>query len=273
MASQSDPVHREHNLLTELVVVLIFLFCFSAAKGAKGDEILFGMDTNIDYLVTIDPASGATQLVGRTGFAAAPSIAFRSDGKLFSMDAATRQFLDIDPSTGKGTPLWSLPNRFITGLAFDSNDILYATDTDLDELLIIDPEIGVQSVIGSVLNIEDLTISSDGSVLYGIQSAHPVDRLVEIDLLSANATTLLEFDTNVVGGIAFSNNGLLIAELENDDLLRFDLASQTLSKLGNLGTPAVTAMAFQTVPEPSNLSILFYSIVAFMSSRRRRCRN
>ena len=78
-------------------------------------------------LVTVDPATGAAQLIGDLG-AIASDMSFDSKGTLFAWLPTTSQIGTIDLSTGAVTRIGrARPAGTPSGLAIDPNDMVYVT--------------------------------------------------------------------------------------------------------------------------------------------------
>ena len=79
---------------------------------------LYGTDTSTDELITIDPASGASTVVGALGFGAVQGLAFDPNSNtLYGTDTSTDQLITIDPASGAGTAVGST-GIGMQGLAF-----------------------------------------------------------------------------------------------------------------------------------------------------------
>lgn len=115
---------------------------------------LFGLLPGLE-LRTIDPATGATTLVGAiTGATIIEAIAFSPDGVLYAVGktsaSGVRTLFTIDPTTAAATVLFRLPPGDLDTLAFAGDGMLYASDADGSveaDLIRIDPATGDLEVL------------------------------------------------------------------------------------------------------------------------------
>ncbi|MGH7496638.1 MAG: choice-of-anchor D domain-containing protein, partial [bacterium] len=131
---------------------------------------LFASTGRIDSLLTIDPATGQSAVVGSTaGFGGITEIEFREDGVLFGA-TDQGQIVRLDPITGAPT-LVASPFGQITGMEFDAIGRLFGTFTnfsgDISQLVTIDPITGFFTFIGSTgfRNVGGLAFAPDGTLL------------------------------------------------------------------------------------------------------------
>lgn len=113
-------------------------------------------NSSASYLITIDPATGQTIIIGViTNVPFVDAIVFTRDGSLYGAGFINggAVLARIDPFTGSGTPLGS-PTGFaaIAGLEESSDGSLIASlgtfDTRAGTLIRIDPATGIGTLIG-----------------------------------------------------------------------------------------------------------------------------
>jgi DNA-binding beta-propeller fold protein YncE len=100
-------------------------------------------------LVSIDPATGATQVIGSTGLTTIVEGDLARDpttGQLYgcyNLDAGGRQLFTLNLQTGAAAPIPGSLSGDPSALAFGLDGTLYGIDTGLGELLTIDKVTGV----------------------------------------------------------------------------------------------------------------------------------
>ncbi len=87
--------------------------------------VLYGV--GLDFLYTINLATGAAATIGTTGYNSSGDIAFDSSGNLFmsaTLDATTDQLINLDVATGVGSLIGEIGYASVFGLNFFQN-VLY----------------------------------------------------------------------------------------------------------------------------------------------------
>ena len=171
----------------------------------------FGSNGN---LFRLDPATGATTLVGPTGFPAVPGLAFLADGRLFGTARVGANVADglirIDPNTGAGVVVGPFGGGMysVDAIACDpQTGALYGVSPFLSpaDLLLIDPNTGTAIVLGPLLDannnpaqrIVGLTIDCAGRAYGTYGSGFAIGgALIAIDLAARRFSVVGQ----VVGG-------------------------------------------------------------------------
>jgi hypothetical protein len=251
---------------------------FLTSDHIYGAETFFGVlfnSTNAP-LVQIDATTGATSVVGLSGFGGLNSLSADSNGRLFAA-GGLNQLVELNTTTGVGTAVGTLnmgaESPDIRALAFSTSGTLYAiqntgnsSTTTIDELWTIDVTTGQTTFVGPTnrTGIQGMDFAPDGT-LYGW------DVGVTVGLVTINPVTGAARDVNgAVGGstgiqtLAFSPEGVLFGGREQLFTVNPSTGSTTL--VGSLGGDV---RGFDFIPEPSAAAaiILLIPIV-----RARRCR-
>ena len=132
-----------------------------------GTGVLFasgGFGSNGD-LFTLDPATGATNRIGGTGFPAVPGLAFLPDGTLLGTAQVGSNVADglirIDPATGAGTAIGPFGGGFysVDAIAADpQTGVLWGVSpfSSPATLLTIDPNTGAATVMGQLTDANNV---------------------------------------------------------------------------------------------------------------------
>jgi hypothetical protein len=204
-------------------------------------------------LYTVDPTSGATTLIGATGFEAVPGLAFDLDGTLFGAaapagsDPGMQQFattlIKIDPDTGDSSVVGEFEVEAIDALAVDpTTGILYGAGGNddgmgfgFDELFIINKETGAATSLGQV---------TDGT-------GNPVPRFL----------SGLAFDTsgNLFGSIGFQDGSIISIDFNG---------APTLTILGDARAGSVSDIAIEPAPVAASDHFLCYKAKSARGERK-----
>lgn len=120
---------------------------------AMGNGILYAADNGNSQLVTLDPASGALDLVigSFVNISVVEAMAYRqSDDALFGIDLGGANFVQFNTTTGEATavgPLGTAQN--LAGLSFTSDGTLYSIAHSSGDLFTIDPGTGAATLVAS----------------------------------------------------------------------------------------------------------------------------
>ncbi|MFQ5424886.1 MAG: hypothetical protein ACE5F9_13025 [Phycisphaerae bacterium] len=206
IAGTNRDFYLELNAITGAATAVssVGLRGFLQVEGLAFDPItntLFGTDTGINQLLTIDPVTGAGTTVGPLGFGGGgvggvQGLAFVSNtNTLFgvSVDSSTgvSTLITIDPATGAGTIVGPIGFFDVLGLTFDPNtNTLLGTDIDTDQLITIDPA-GTGTAVGSLgfSFVESLAFDPNTNTLFGV-GALPPDQLLTIDPATGAGTAV-----------------------------------------------------------------------------------
>jgi hypothetical protein len=183
--------------------------------------VLYGVTTRFSVgvsqaLVTIDPATGATETVGPMGCTIA-DIAFAPDGTLYGW---VEQIGRDEPVTVDDLATISLETGSVSivadsgietygsGLAFGLDDRLYfAGATSSGNLVIIDPELGIVRGTVGMLGGRGFSVAAlefdFGGALFAIENNRGEGQLLRIDPETAATTTIGPLDVFRLDGLAF----------------------------------------------------------------------
>lgn len=208
-------------------------FLVGIEVGASG--VIYGLSNSAadvpNALFTINPATGAAQLVGPTGLAgvAEGDLAFDPiSGELYGcynlLGTGQRQLFTINLGTAVATPRPISLAGDPSGLAFGLDGTLYAIDTNLQQLLTVDKTTG-----------QTLTIKS----------------------LSRPLGSTVGMDTDPATGILYVADG---ESSGTDKLYSLDPGTGTLTEIGPTGLAnGLAGLAF--LPEPNTLLLLLMALV------------
>jgi hypothetical protein len=166
------------------LALVCVLLCLSARLASA--QILYGttgVNSAVSSLYTVNTSTGATTLVGATGFSGIGSLSFSPGGVLFGVaNGSSRSLVTINLSTGVATlkgPTGATAN--ITDIAFRSDGVLFAADGGA-RLYTLNTTTGVATLIGTVspsnnfgnglaFNASNTLYYADGSQLHTLNQA------------------------------------------------------------------------------------------------------
>ena len=192
------------------------------SQSVKG---LFGV-TWPGNVVSIDRLTGASTVIGPTGYGSINSAAQDSFGLVFASSRSASNLIQIDPLTGQGTEISVLSGGCtdIRGLAFDSQDVLYALcNENPDKLYTVDIETGVSSnEVAAPRSIQGLDFD-ENDILYGLSVGNGLYRLditglPEIPILNSSvlrgADQALHYD-RATGKMLACGSNLVEIDIDN----------------------------------------------------------
>ena len=269
------------KLAALLTTVLSALAIVAApTNAAPGKGTLFGTDANLGRLLTIDPATGASTLVGDMGNIAVPSLAVDpTTGIMYAGRGAGFAFIyTVDPATAAltfvGDTGLGLGTTAVGGLDFRADGTLFAAvnivgagGTGSDHLATIDKTTGAATVIGpfGVEGMEGIAFDSSGT-LWGsrrVFAQQGTPGLYRINPATGTATSVgptvdasgtplavgvvsLQFacDGTLYGGTGHSG---VISEPDGGRLVTIDPATGVFTRVGSARAAirSLGALAFQ----------------------------
>ncbi len=185
---------------------------------------LYGVDTDTDRLIKIDPASGAGTVIGLVGWTDVQGLTFGQNARILyggsnALSPSPSQLITIDPSTGVGTAVGGNLGSFtnVWSLTFDpSANKLYGISNISagGQLIEINTTTGAGTAIGSPKGIVTcIAFDSQSNTLYGVTgpftNGFPADELSIINTTDGTYTLVgsitmdgLTFDpsTNILYG-------------------------------------------------------------------------
>ena len=164
------------------------------------DGTLYGVDEhfgagNVDELVTIDPSTGASTVVGLLGFDVQNTgLTFGVDGRMWLSDSQNPRLFEVDPATGAATLVGSTTGFFISGLAGACDGRILGAglnpSTSDFELVSLDTSTGAATSVGSFgIGVSNADIAFDyaSQTLYGVEQN---DSIFTIDPATGAATVV-----------------------------------------------------------------------------------
>lgn len=233
-----------------------------SAPGARG--ALYGVDSNLDQLYRVDPATGAVTLVGSTalnGLGTPAGLAW-GGSQMYVIDLDGGELFTLDLNTGSPTLIGTSGMVGWQGLAARPSDgALFATNQD-GKIYSINATTGAATLVGSTGGLQTALAFDGGGTLWTVDIFTGV-------LGTVNTTTgaLTAGATSVSGlqGLTFSANGTAYAVSTNtDSLYTLNLTTGAATLVGAMtGTQFVKGLEFDAfpgssaeVPEPGSLALL-----------------
>ena len=257
-------LHRFAGLVAACTVAVILCACGELAQPGVAQAQLFGSSsvrgTDPGSIFLIDLNTGVASLIGTP---ADPNkgisdLSFDpATGALFAIEgAATRgaELLVLDPATADVTSRIAItsgvPIRGSDALVFDSAGTLFVgAFLRQARLLVVDPLTGVavsDTPVEGVTNLSDLAWDSTTSELWASFGGTFPGRLVTLDPLTAQVTSVLDINqSEAITGIAFDSAGTLYGSLSGSQLVIIDKATGDVTPIGTgFGGPKIAGLGF-----------------------------
>ncbi|MGA3185701.1 MAG: PEP-CTERM sorting domain-containing protein [Bryobacteraceae bacterium] len=255
------------------------LFTVACVTGtAFASSIVYGAGDN-NSLYTINPATGATTLVGAMGVNIYDIAEF--GGKLYGISAASNLY-SISTTTGAATDIGSTGQEF-NALTFSSTGVLYAAGIDTTDLFTVNTGTGASTKVSGETTQSDYNSAGDlqfvGNTLYLITQTNGNSILDTVNLATG---ALTKVGTNLgsanVFGLAESG-GVLYGFTDNDGsskVLSINTTTGVGSTVADYGGTGRSAFGFEgttdnnMVPEPGTMGVMGLGLVGLGAFVRRR---
>ncbi|SFG79740.1 hypothetical protein [Neptunomonas qingdaonensis] len=231
--------------LTVLLVAVILIYSAIAKAALYG---IVSEGTDVGQLVTIDPATGNTALVGDTGLTQPFGLAYNpSTGLLYTINnivVGMDQVYSIDTETGAAMAL-SSPALVSDPLALAysaRDDYFYTSEPEFDsgsKIVRLDSLTGtrVGLVVGFVSrpNLQALAVRDSDYALFGAGGSAPGESIFRIPILGGAPGRDIETDIHptgrVINALSFSADDTLYAS-DGDNLVTIDPADGSVTTIG-----------------------------------------
>jgi hypothetical protein len=141
---------------------------------------------------TLDSTTGASTLVGSSGYSRINCLAKDASGTFYACSnpsGGNSILITIDPATGVGTSVATSNIGDVRGLAFGPSGVLYATDANgTDTLWVMDPATAQATAVGSTGMSTIQGLGFAGGVLYAADVSGPM--IATLDLASGQGTVV-----------------------------------------------------------------------------------
>jgi hypothetical protein len=205
-----------------------------------------GAGLNDSSLYVLDPATGAAQLIGPTGFEHINGLAVHPiNGTLYGVTSDPAQLITIDPATGLGTLVAPISGDNYSDISFSSTGVLYGWKT-YEELHTIDLATGLPTLVGdcgcSATGTGIAFDSSDTLYMKEDNDLHLMDsgtgQILASTPLSDSTKNVLTFGP---GGVLYTGDrggGQFTLET-------IDPATGVVTTIGSNGFDRISAIAFR----------------------------
>jgi DNA-binding beta-propeller fold protein YncE len=168
-----------------------------AYDSANG--ILYMCSTQNQNLMTLNPDTGAWNVVGSYGLSANPimhGLEYNpDDGRLYAHSGSSSfgyYLYDVSTTNGSATLIGQSSLTSFHNLGYDStNDIMYLTNSNTDSLYTVDLSNNVTTLVGSLVNATNpngLAYNHDTGVMYMLDNS--TDNLYTLNLQTGEATVV-----------------------------------------------------------------------------------
>lgn len=231
---------------------------------------------------TLDQATGATALVGSTGYDFPGDLASDTrtgSYRIWAPDITTNTLIKIDPATGVGTAVAPFnSNDKIVSMAFDiTTGKLYGTSAQGfgaagDQLYEIDPNTAATTLIGTlgVNNVYALAFNNVGK-LYGVGEDRRALFLISTSTGAANLVAPIALDHVYDIATRPEDNVTFAVDTGTSALYTLDLNTGATALVGGYAASNVVGLAFSPVPEPATLALVAVGGLVALRRRARRC--
>ena len=178
------------------------------ALAFSPEGTLYGVDDDLDQLLTIDLSTGAGSTVGSLGVNVADvGLAFDWAGNLWMVDDYTRDLYSVDSGSGAATRIGFLGQE-VTGLTAHGGTLYGLGGDNKNNLVTIDTATGAAVSVGPLVNV---TVQNGGlafdmyGTLWGISNTNP-DTIFTVNPATGKALAI----TEVLGARGYESMAMLV---------------------------------------------------------------
>ncbi|MBP7935683.1 MAG: PEP-CTERM sorting domain-containing protein [Phycisphaerae bacterium] len=228
----------------------------------------------------LDPVTGASSLVGPTGYDYAGDLASDTrpgSYRIWAPDVTTNTLLIIDPITGSATAVapFSSSDKIVS-LAFDPvAGKLYGTSARGfgaagDQLYEIDPDTGGAALVGALGVNNVYALAFNAGTLFGVSEDRRA--LYQINTTTGFATLCASIALEHVYDIATrpEDNVTFAVDSGTNTLYTLDLSSGVAVSVGSYAVSNLVGLAFTSAPEPATVALLVLGGLGVLGRFRRR---
>jgi hypothetical protein len=268
-------------IITLLIFSIKGVVAQSCAEGIL--YVMTGSSGTAASLYTMDPAIGATTLIGATGQSNLISMAIDpTTGDIYAVRSGSDQLFSIDITTGAATLIGAIGTGNIPDLTFDSAGNLYAWTQGSSDLVSINKTTGIGTVIPSSINTTQTGLAFDTSDNLYLKDRDEIHR---IDPVTGVSLSFAVFPDNSTSNMLTFNSSDIAYSLRRTgggfDLKTLDVTAggglTTVASGSLLNISAIEFCKFAIVPVPTLgewaliiFTLLMLNLAILFVVRRRR---
>ena len=266
-----------------IAATLLFGTMALQSPGASFAQTLYGVTGAggaVSNLYTVNPLTGATTLVGSTGFAHVTGLDFDPTsgilyGVVSDISNSVAKLITIDSTTGVGTAIGDTGNQIPDFTIGPDGVIRGWTEGGAgnDDLVVLDKNTGVGTITSSSLRTSQTGVAYESPTSVYVK---PSTDLYSVNVNTGVQTLLFSLGiSNADNILENAPDGTLITgsrDRTGTQLYRIDVGSGLTTALGH-SSQKLSALAYSVsaVPEPSALALFGIGVAGIgVLSRRRR---